>query len=218
MKKVLLSITALSALVGLQAQATPIRLDGPEMNLQQIAPGIDVINGQYALDEAWATNSVFGSDARIVMEIAGYASQNRLGIYDIYDPSKRFELFNGAASAGATSSFAVGADGTLIGTGVTFTTNLFGFYLQTPAGLWFSQSDLNADGADHLVAYQSGGVFLFGWEDLASNNWDQDYNDFVVRVSGVTGVDVPEPASLGLLGFGLAGIGLFRRRKKAANA
>jgi hypothetical protein len=222
MKKVLFSIAALGALTALQAHATPIRLDGPEMDLQQIAPAIDVINGQYALDEAWVTSSAFGSDARIVMELAGYAGQNRLGIYDIYDTSKRFELFSGAASAGASTSFEVGPDGTLYGSGVpaglTFASNLFGFYLQTPVGLWFSQSDLNADSADHLVAYQSGGVYLLGWEDLSSQNWDQDYNDFVVRVSGVDGVAVPEPASLGLLGFGLAGIGMFRRRKKAANA
>ena len=240
MKKLVTSIAAVAALAGASVHATPIRLDGPETDLQQVvnnltlggASSIDVVNEQYGLDEGWQINSIFGAQGRIVMELAGYAGVNSLGIYDIYNPNLRVQLFSGSASAGATTSFDIGSDGTVyrndMDTGATFATNLFGFYLNTPAGLWFSQGDLNADHADHMVAYQGVGdhltggrtwgpdQFLLAWEDLASNSWDQDYNDFVLFVRGVSGVNVPEPGTLGLLGLSIVGIGLFGRRKQKA--
>lgn len=243
MKRLVISAAIVTALTAASAQATPIRLDGREADLQEIVDGftadgassIDVTNDQYARDEGWLINSIFGAQSRIVMELAGYAGVNSFGVYDIFAPNTRVELFAGSAGRGATAQFDIGADGRVyrneVDTGATFTSNLFGFYLNTPVGLWFSQSDLNADAADHLVAYQGVGdsintprgvrtwgsdMFLLGWEDLSARTWDQDYNDFVVFVSGVDGVSVPEPATLGLLGLGLAGVGVFGRRRKPA--
>lgn len=213
MRKTLLACFA--AAVGfsaVSAHATPIRLDGPEANLQTIVNGLpggslgtNVLTDQVALDEVF-TLTGFTGFAGIVVEHAGFKDLNSFGIYDVYDPSKRVQIFSGADGAGAMSFFSLDS----------FTSGLFGFYLDTPAGLWFSESGKNSDGADHMVAYKRGGQYLFGWEDLASNGWDQDYNDFVVLISGVESVSVPEPATLGLFGLSLAGLSLLRRRKQAA--
>lgn len=210
MKNILALAVVASASVATSAQATPIRLDGPETNLQTIlnhegGSGIDVTTDQAVLDEGFVVSGYKGM-AEIIVEHAGYRNLNSFGIYDIYDPTKRKTIFTGSQGAGAYKSFLP----------TDFTSDVFGFYLDTPDGTWFSQAALNSDGADHLVAYQLGGQYFFGWEDLASKSWDQDYNDFVVLVSGVNGVSVPEPATLGLLGLGVLGMGVFRRRKQPA--
>ncbi len=211
MKKTLLMIAAMGSLAAANANATVIRLDGSSTNLQEIVSGlpggagINVITDQQALDESWHLSGLVGV-GNIVVELASFANQNRFGIYDVYNPSIRMQLFDGSASAGAQAEF----------TPVGFSSEFFGFYLDTPAGLWFSQQVLNADGYDHMVAFDLGPQFVFGWEDLSSSHTDKDFNDFVVLVSGVKGVSVPEPATLGLLGLGIAGMGVFRRRKQSA--
>ena len=56
--------------------------------------------------------------------------------------------------------------------------------------------------------------FLLAWEDTPFTSSDLDYNDFVVLVESVH--SVPEPAALGMFGFGMlligAAVGLSRRR------
>ncbi|GHT44219.1 hypothetical protein FACS189454_01030 [Planctomycetales bacterium] len=60
-------------------------------------------------------------------------------------------------------------------------------------------------------------AFMFAWEDLPKHRSDFDYNDMVYIMTNVTPnilTATPEPATMLIIGLGLAGLGLARRRRK----
>ena len=196
---------------------------------------VDVGGGAHQLShgigggDAW-WNASGNLTSSLVVEVAGYASQNAFGIYSISDPSQKLQIFGGSATGGATALTVPGFD-------------TFGFYLEnTNAGFtWYSDAALNDDGLDHMVAYQGHGeslafgngsldwnedTFLLGWEDL-SGLGDWDYNDMVVTVSNLSSWTptlsiqsseapaVPDGGStFALAGFVLAIGACFRRRAR----
>jgi hypothetical protein len=185
-------------------------------------------------DGVW--QSTGQSSATILLELAGFADFNSFGLYDPLNPANRLDVFTGRLGPGSTASltFENIAGGTRISmnivgspnpaTSSVFLSEAIGFVLSTPEGnRFFSQSNLNTDGADHSYAYRGDGAWfqrgsamntqfgahdaILAYEDLVHG--DNDFQDFVVLVRGVE--PIPLPAAGWLLLSALAGLTRHRR-------
>lgn len=84
-------------------------------------------------------------------------------------------------------------------------------------GPWCSQTSLNSDSVNHVYSYNYAGDAnmiagtYVAFEDL-NNGGDFNYNDVSFVFANVS--EVPEPASVALLGIGLLGLGMNRRKKQ----
>jgi hypothetical protein len=185
-------------------------LDGITVN----PPGnssVDVTTDEVpdAEDSIWITNAGGTALFTMIIELTDLADTNKLGIYDAANPANRVEVFDGSATTANQAVISILADGTVrlnfVDTGVTFAGNAFGFYLDSSlapdGGIWFSDTNLNSDGLDHMAAYQGVGdtiqiptlapgtwsaiEFILAFEDRTANSADKDYDDMVVIVEGI---------------------------------
>jgi len=157
-----------------------------------------------------------GSDwAAIKIELAGLASSNKFGVYKKGDPSTSLQLFDGSAGPGASIMF---------NPLVTLGSTDFGFYLENPRGIWYTESHLNAPGQtsdQHFAFFEAPPLvpglkaYYIGAEDTPFRHpttgqpWaDRDYQDMVVYVA-----NVPDASTWMLFLSGMPAVFLLRRKR-----
>jgi hypothetical protein len=166
-------------------------------------------------------------------EDASYAPINTFGIYQLGVSEGHplvYEIFSGEQGPGAMATL---TGDMLANVGFSLDKE-FGFYLNSSegenGGIFLSDPGAGHDnnGMDYLKTSWKRGKYVLHWEDMVmadlqhgqmplerhghGNKMEPDYNDMIVKMSGMT--PTPVPGALFLLAGGLPWV-LFRRGKKA---
>lgn len=207
-----MSALAVAALVALAPAAGAFNLRSPQVavggtSLQTYLNGVGEsinVNTDQLDGQVWDTSVSGNATFTLMIELAGFAASNNIGIYNAGSPAPLFLVFPGAASAGwfAAAHFGGGNlvvtlfDNNSIIQGQAFypgvNANGFGFYLQGPGGTFYSQDALNGGVAQQLTYAGTGKNFGDWWqcfEDLPPASSDRDFDDAVLLLQSV----VPTP-------------------------
>jgi hypothetical protein len=182
-------------------------------------------------DSYWSITGSGASAHTIVAELSvGWAPTTTFGIYDMASPSVKYQIFPGSATGGAQATIGIMATGEVAlygtGTGTFFSGNAFGYYIQSNDGVFYSDTTLNEDKTDHMVAFQGTGTDSIAIDPWSAGDWtdnefilcfedtsgggNRNYSDFMVMVESVQPVPVPGAILLGMLGMSAAGLRLRR--------
>jgi hypothetical protein len=195
----------------LRSPQVPLQTGWDGISLQSYLNGVgetlNTLTQQLDL-QTWQGGALGAPTFTLVMEIAGYAGQNSIGIYNAgqVTPST-FLVFPGAADPGwyAVCTFSSGGhlavdlyddanvlQGTTNYVGVD--RNNFGFYLQGPGGTFYSQDYRNPGGSPQVLTYQGTGQYAGRWwecfEDLPYASSDIDFQDSILLLQAIE----PTPA------------------------
>lgn len=114
-------------------------------------------------------------------------------------------LLTEADAVGTTASFGVLGGQTNVAVDFKFLDSVGGSAIN--GGAWSPNSSIGLLGTNVTLAGYGTYAYVLGFNDSfrTSNDWD----DFIIGVN----IKVPEPTTLALLGLGLIGLGVSRRRK-----
>lgn len=190
------------------AMATTIGLTPSTSQLQGVLDGITASGTSFVNaatdmisdgnDAYWKVTASNGSVASMVIELGGYAPNNKLYVYDSTDPTgnTRLLLFDGAAVQGNKVTLTIDAAGhfEVIGKDInglfdrtaTFGSTTFGYLLDSSyyegGGSFFSDSTLNeqVDGnyVNHMLAYQGKGDQVVIYPGAAQGTWTS--NEYIL--------------------------------------
>jgi hypothetical protein len=178
--------------------------------LNSVGESINVLTDQNSV-QTWSTTVSNNSTFTLQIELAGNAPTNAIGIYNAGDVAPAlYQVFPGAATNGwfATASFRASPARVVINlfddlagfqgstTYLGANKDNFGYYLQNPTVLFYTQDARNPGGTAQALAFAGTGA-NFGqwwlcWEDLqVGGGSDQDYEDAVLFLESVN----PTPVS-----------------------
>jgi hypothetical protein len=162
----------------------------------------DQVNAQ-----VWSASASGNSVLTLMIELAGNADFNSLGIYNAdVGASPLFQIFPGGAIAGWHAMVSFKDNGSLVVTlfdensivqgQVVYAdvhSNSYGFYIQGPGGTFYSQDGKNPGAAAQILTYAGTGQNFGEWwicfEDTGlGNGSDQDYDDVVAIMESVVPV------------------------------
>jgi len=171
--------------------------------LNGVGESINVNTDQNAV-QTWLTTVSNNATFTLMIELAGNAPSNAIGIYNggaVAPPL--YQVFPGAASAGwfATCSFRnapVRVVVNLFDDTATFQgqntylgadASNFGYYLQGPGGLFYTQDARNAGGDPQALTYagtgNNSGQWWLCFEDLPFAGSDHDFEDAILFLESV---------------------------------
>jgi len=202
---------ASSAFAALRVPQVPVCCGTLQGYLNSVGESINVLTDQDDV-QTWSTTVSSNSTFSLQIELGGNAAANNFGIYNggTVGPPALYPVFPGPASAGwfATASFRTSPIRVVINlfdAGASFqgsTTylgadrNNFGYYLNGPGGLFYSQDARNAGGVAQMLAYPGTGVNNGQWwlcmeDQQIGGGGDGDFDDAVLFLESIT----PTPVS-----------------------
>lgn len=169
------------------------------------ANGVGTNNGPAAFNLVRNTNS-------LIMTLLGVNTSgvDAFGIYDTTHPSSLTPIFTTSTAPLTTANESGGYAS-------------YGFYITNAGQTWYSNTALDTTDGNHqhfvLFSFAADpNVFYLGISDWLYNNGgtgNGDYQDLVIRLNSDA---VPEPATFGLMGLGLIGLGYARLRSRKNRA